>query len=254
MLRYGKLMPRPYYQLSEFLADILTEIVFTVWLPELYPHKSSTLQKQAYFEQVPTDRLLLTVNMAVAISRPDFAVGSNKISGKLGQNKMATIEKHWLKYRGVSIQVLINGVKLSNYSTLQVLTAVRTMAGCAFLVNNPLEGRLHLHASAQIAFGNGDFSTIPALLLEIFLLDEGLLASLSGSSPVVPHDQLAPVMYALLPEVPGFVKRSSSQFGKLLRRSLSAGESCSFIDVMAELHAATEIINSYTSLGVKDQV
>lgn len=223
-------------------------------MPELYPHKSSTLQKQEYFEQVTTDSLLLSVTLIAAFARAVFAIEGTKDSGTLEPNKMALVESYRLKYKGITIQMLINGLELSTYSTLQIFTTVTTMAGCEFLVNNPKEGRLHLRASAKVASGNGGFGTIPALLLEIFLLGEGLLASLSGSRPVVPHDELAPAVYALLPKVPEFVEKSSAQFDKLLRKSWPVEESCSFMEVMAELYAATEIINAYTNQRIDDQL
>ncbi|KIW18697.1 hypothetical protein PV08_02986 [Exophiala spinifera] len=272
MLRYGKLrlltLRTPsYYRLmpvfgfiSKFQAIFSDRTtVFTVWLPELCAHRSSTLRKQAYFEHVITDILLLSVTLTAAFARTGFATeggGTGKDPGALvDKNATAVIEKYWLKYTVITIQMLINGVELSAYSTLQMFTAVTTMAGCEFMVN-PHEGRLHLQASAQTASRNGGFGTIPALLLEIFLLNEVLLASLSGSRPVVPHDQLAPVVDALLPKMPEFTKRSSYRFGKLLSGSGPVGDSLSssFIAVMAELYAATEIINVYTSLGGQDQL
>jgi hypothetical protein len=232
----------------------LIDAAFSVWVPELYPHRSSTLQKQAYFEQVMTDGLLMSVNLAAAFARTGFATADDKDSATLGKAKPGLVEKYWLRYKGVTLQMLIDGMKSFTYSNLHLFTAVTTMAGCAFLVNNPNEGRLHLGASAQIARGNGGFGTIPSLLLEIFLLDEGLLASLSGSHPVVSYSELAPVVHFRLPKVPDFAKSSSSQLCKLFHQKWPSRNSCSLVDTMADLHAATEILNAYSSPGVEDQL
>ncbi|KAK5051043.1 hypothetical protein LTR84_003602 [Exophiala bonariae] len=117
---------------------------------------------------------------------------------------------------------------------------------CAFIVNNPGEGRMHLQGALNIAKAIGGFHKLDELGLEAALLWDIHLACLTGQKPTISDDEVAYVVEKMLPQVPEWLEDSRLRFENLLGASLISDDNSDVCGALRRLFIATELLNSYS--------
>lgn len=84
----------------------------------------------------------------------------------------------------------------AHYLDQNVFLGIVTLAGCEFMANNALEGRLHLEACLEIAHARGGLTTLSDLELELMCLAEFDIAALSGELPCAPLLEMEVAVYS----------------------------------------------------------
>lgn len=239
-----------------FLKLTLRIQVFTDWIPSLYPERVGAIHRQRFFEMVHTDSMACAIFLTYGFGRAAF----EQLAGSETNDRENALSRYWLKYKATCLRM--KGEILATlwpvFAAKPLYFASISLAGCAFIVNNPNEGRMHLRGAVNIANTLGGFNVLDELELEASLLWDVQIASLTGEKPVIEDAEISPIAEKLLPQLPGWLERSRQRFDLLLRSSLSItcthrGQS-DVCHALQRLFEATELINSFSTRSEEDKI
>lgn len=224
-----------------------SRIVFTDWIPSLYPQKVGAIHGQRFFEMVHTESVACAIFLTYGFGRAAFELAEAD-DQTLSINGENTVSRYWLKYKGVCLRMMREIFATSwPLPAKSLYFASISLSGCAFIVNNPDEARMHLRGAVNIAKALGGFEMLDELELEASLLWDIQIASLTGQRPVMEDAELAPVAAKLLLQAPDGPAQSRSRFDALLLPSLSSYGQSDVSKALHRLFEATELLNSFSA-------
>jgi hypothetical protein len=227
-------------------ADHGIPIVFTDWIPSLYPQKVGAIHRQRFFEMVHTESMACAIFLTYGFGRAAFELAESN-DQTLSNDGDNTLSRYWVKYKVACLRMMRETFATSwPVSAKSLYFASVSLSGCAFIVNNPDEGRMHLRGAVNIAKALGGFGVLDELELEASLLWDIQIASLTGQRPVIEDAELAAVAEKLLLQTPDRPEQSRSRFCGLLLPSMSSLGQSDVTEALHRLFEATELLNSFS--------
>ncbi|KIW18698.1 hypothetical protein PV08_02987 [Exophiala spinifera] len=237
-------LPRLAFEMDEY-SHGMVKYLFTNWIPSLYPQKLATVHHHRLFEMVYTDSITCAIFLTYGFSQSAFELVEINCQQKSLTSGDGSRKRYLFRSKEACLRMMREMFTTSwPMSARRLFFASVSLSGCAFIVNNPEEGRMHLQGAVNIAEAIGGFRNLGELELEASLLWDVHLASLTGQKPVISGIEVSHIAQTLLPQVPEWLVDSGLRFSALFEPSLSSDDKSDVCGALRGLFYAAELINA----------